>query len=141
MDIIAHPSESAAKRLLVEAGLPAADIPAEHLQHFFFCGPGPDLDGLVGIELYGEVALLRSLTVAPNQRGSGLGSRLVDHAEHYARDRGVNSLYLLTTTAEAFFLRRGYTRLAREKAPDPIRNTTEFGGICPLSSALMVKHL
>jgi len=37
MDIIAHPSESAAKRLLVEAGLPAADITAKHLQDFFFC--------------------------------------------------------------------------------------------------------
>jgi amino-acid N-acetyltransferase len=141
MDIIAHPSESAAKRLLVEAGLPAADITAEHLKHFFFCGPGTDLEGLVGLELYGEVALMRSLAVASGRRGSGLGSRLVEHAEHYARDRGVKSLYLLTTTAEAFFLRRGYTRVAREKAPEAIRNTKEFSGICPLSSAFMVKHL
>ena len=141
MDIMAHPSESAAKRLLVESGLPAADITAGHLKHFFFCGPGTDLEGLVGLELYGEVALLRSLAVASERRGSGLGSRLVEHAERYARDRGVKSLYLLTTTAEAFFMRRGYTRLAREKAPDPIRNTTEFGGICPLSSAFMFKRL
>lgn len=141
MDIISHPSESAAKRLLVESGLPAADITAHHLQHFFFCGPGPDLEGLVGLELYGEVALLRSLVVAPNQRGSGLGSRLVEHAEHYARDRGVKSLYLLTMTAEAFFLRRGYARLPRENAPEAIRNTKEFSGICPLSSAFMVKRL
>jgi amino-acid N-acetyltransferase len=141
MDIIAHPSESAAKRLLVESDLPTADITTTHLRHFFFCGPGPGLEGLVGLELYGEVALLRSLAVTPNRRGSGLGSRLVEHAERYARDRGVKSLYLLTTAAEAFFLRRGYTRLAREKAPEAIRNTTEFGGICPLSSALMVKNL
>jgi amino-acid N-acetyltransferase len=141
MDIIAHPSESAAKRLLVESGLPTADITATHLQHFFACSSGPDLEGLVGLELYGEVALLRSLAVAPNQRGSGLGSRLVEHAERYARARGVKSLYLLTTTAEAFFLRRGYAQLGRENAPEPIRNTKEFGGICPLSSAFMVKNL
>jgi len=141
MDIIAHPSESAAKRLLVEAGLPAADITAKHLQDFFFCGSGPDLEGLVGLELYGEVALLRSLAVATRRQGSGLGSRLVEHAEHYARDRGVKSLYLLTMTAEAFFLRRGYARLPRESAPEAIRNTKEFGGICPLSSAFMVKRL
>jgi amino-acid N-acetyltransferase len=141
MDIFAHPSESAVKRLLVESGLPAEDITVQHLQHFFACGPGRDLEGLVGLELFGEVALLRSLTVASGRRGSGLGSRLVEHAEHYARDRGVKSLYLLTMTAEAFFLRRGYARLPREKAPDAIRNTKEFGGICPLSSAFMVKHL
>ncbi|CAG0968732.1 partial amino-acid N-acetyltransferase, partial [Anaerolineae bacterium] len=60
---------------------------------------------------------------------------------HYARDRGVKSLYLLTMTAEAFFLRRGYARLLRENAPEAIRNTKEFSGICPLSSAFMVKNL
>ena len=141
MDIIAHPSESAAKRLLVESGLPTADITATHLRHFFFCGPGPDLEGLVGLELYGEAALLRSLAVAPNRRGSGLGSRLVEHAERYARDRGVRSLYLLTTTAEAFFLRLGYVRIARDEAPADIKTTTEFSGICPTSSAFMVKNL
>ena len=141
MNTFAKPSETAAKQLLSESGLPIKDITAKHLQHFFSCGPGPDLEGLVGLELYGEVALLRSLVVAPNQRGSGLGSRLVEHAEHYARDRGVKSLYLLTMTAEAFFLRRGYARLLRENAPEAIRNTKEFSGICPLSSAFMVKNL
>jgi amino-acid N-acetyltransferase len=141
MNIIAHPSESAAKRLLVEAGLPTADITAQHLQHFFFCGPGQDIEGLIGLELYGEVALLRSLAVAPNQRGSGLGSRLVEHAERYARDQGVKSLYLLTMTAEAFFMRLGYVRIARDEAPADIKTTTEFSGICPTSSAVMVKYL
>jgi amino-acid N-acetyltransferase len=141
MDIIAHPSESAAKRLLAESGLPTADISAQHLQHFFFCGPGHNIEGLVGLELYGEVALLRSLAVASGRRGSGLGSRLVEHAERYARDRGVKSLYLLTMTAEAFFLRRGYARIARDEAPAGIKTTTEFSGICPTSSAFMVKRI
>lgn len=141
MDIIAHPSESAAKRLLVESGLPTADITAQHLQHFFFCGPGHNIEGLVGLELYGEVALLRSLAVAAEQRRSGLGSRLVEHAERHSREQGVKSLYLLTATAESFFLRRGYVRLPREEAPESIKNTREFGGICPLSSAFMVKRL
>jgi amino-acid N-acetyltransferase len=141
MDIFAHPSESAVKRLLVESGLPAEDITVQHLQHFFACGPGRDLEGLVGLELYGKVGLLRSLAVASGRRGSGLGSRLVEHAERYARDQEVKSLYLLTTTAEAFFQRRGYTRVPREKAPDAIRGTQEFSEICPLSSAFMVKYL
>jgi amino-acid N-acetyltransferase len=141
MEIFAHPNEPSVKQLLSESGLPTADITAQHLAHFFGCGHGPELEGVVGVELYGDVALLRSLAVTPDRRGSGLGSRLVAHAERHAQDQGVNSLCLLTTTAEAFFLRRGYTRIPREEAPAAIKATKEFSGICPVSSAFMVKHL
>jgi amino-acid N-acetyltransferase len=141
MNIFANPNESSVKRLLSESSLPIADITVQHLWHFFGYGSGSELDGLVGIELYGDVALLRSLAVAAGRRGAGLGSRLVEHAERYARDRGANSLYLLTTTAEAFFLRRGYGRIPREDAPPAIMGTQEFAGICPVSSAFMVKKL
>lgn len=141
MDIFTHPSESEVKRLLTESGLPTADITAQHLTHFFGCAHGPELEGVVGLELYDDVALLRSLAVAPGRRGTGLGSRLVAHAERHAQDQGVKSLYLLTTTAEAFFLRRGYARIPREEAPATIENTKEFAGICPVSSAFMVKRL
>lgn len=141
MEIFVNPNEFAVKQLLSESGLPIADITAQHLLHFFGCGSDAKLEGVVGLELCGETALLRSLAVAPERRGSGLGSRLVAYAERHARDQGIKSLYLLTMTAEAFFLRRGYARLPREKAPKAIRNTKEFGGICPLSSAFMAKHL
>jgi amino-acid N-acetyltransferase len=140
MNIFTNPSESAVKQLLSESGLPIEDITDQHLQHFFGCGSGLELEGLVGLELYGDVALLRSLAVTAEKRGSGLGSKLVEHAEGYAREKGVTSLYLLTTTAEAFFLRRGYARIPREEAPAAIKGTQEFAGICPASSAFMVKH-
>jgi len=84
---------------------------------------------------------LRSLAVASSRRSAGLGSRLVAHAERHAQDQGVKSLYLLTTTAEAFFQRRGYARIPRENAPAAIKDTKEFAGICPVSSAFMVKKL
>ncbi len=141
MDIFANPTEPAVKQLLSESGLPISDITAQHLQHFFGCGSGLELEGLVGLELYGEVALLRSLAVASSRRGTGLGSGLVAHAERHARDQGVQSLYLLTTTAEQFFLRRGYSRIPRDEAPAAIKSTSEFSGICPVSSAFMVKYL
>jgi len=105
--IFANPKLSAVKQLLSESSLPIEDITAQHLRHFFGCGSGLELEGLVGLELYGKVALLRSLAVASSRRGTGVGSGLVAHAERHARDQGVQSLYLLTTTAEQFFLRRG----------------------------------
>jgi amino-acid N-acetyltransferase len=141
MDIFTNPDESSVKNLLSESGLPIADITAKHMEHFFGCGSGSNLEGVVGLELYGEVALLRSLAVTASRRGAGLGSVLVAHAERYAREQGAKSLYLLTTTADAFFLRRGYARIPREEAPEAIKNTKEFGGICPLSSAFMIKNL
>ena len=141
MDIFANPDESAVKQLLSESSLPISDITTQHLQDFFGYGSGPELEGVIGLELFSEVALLRSLAVASSRRGTGVGSRLVAHAERHAREQGVQSLYLLTTTAEQFFLRRGYARIPRDKAPVAIKSTSEFSGICPVSSAFMVKYL
>ena len=58
-----------------------------------------------GLELFGDVALLRSLVVSSETRSSGMGTALVRHAESYALSQGVRTLYLLTTTAEGVLLR------------------------------------
>jgi amino-acid N-acetyltransferase len=139
--ISAKPTLAAAVTLLEAARLPTEDLTEQHCEHFFFTGTAGAPDGLVGLELFGEVALLRSLVVADARRNAGAGSRLLAHAETEARARGVRRIYLLTTTAEGFFARRGYGRAARESAPAAIRATREFSGICPASSAFMVKQL
>ncbi len=141
LDILPRPSRAAATRLLEAANLPVADLTDEHLDHFFFCGPANSPFGLVGLEIYGADALLRSLVVVPDARAAGAGTALVMHIESYARGQGVRSTFLLTTTAEAFFGRRGYIRVAREHAPESIRTTRELADICPAGSALMVKTL
>jgi amino-acid N-acetyltransferase len=111
------------------------------LEDFFFVGSDGSPTGLVGLELYGTDALLRSLVVGENARGNGLGSTLVGHAERYAVTKGVRSVYLLTTTAEAFFKRLGYERIDRSQAPPSIKETREFASLCPASSAFMMKGL
>jgi amino-acid N-acetyltransferase len=139
MNISAHPTLPAAVALLAAAKLPTEDLTEAHCADFFYAGPGEAPTGLVGLEIYGDVALLRSLVVAPDRRGSGAGAQLLAHAERVARERGVRAVYLLTTTAEAFFAKRGYARAARDAAPEAIRATREFSGICPASSAFMVR--
>ncbi|HEY7379465.1 MAG TPA: arsenic resistance N-acetyltransferase ArsN2 [Steroidobacteraceae bacterium] len=136
-----HPAREAAVALLEAAELPCADLTDAHMEHFFYSGPAPAPFGLVGLEFHGANALLRSLVVAPPQRSSGLGAALVAHAEAHARARGARSIFLLTTTAEAFFKRRGYVLAAREAAPEEIRATREFAEICPASSAFLCKTL
>ena len=136
-----QPSLAAAKALLESAQLPTADLTEAHCLHFFSWGPASAPAGLVGLELFGDHALLRSLVVSPEARSSGVGSALVRHAENHARGQRVRALYLLTTTAEPFFQRLGYTNVPRDAAPPLIKTTREFAGICPASSSFMSKQL
>jgi amino-acid N-acetyltransferase len=139
--IRAQPPLRAAVALLESAGLPIIDLTASHLERFFYCGTSEAPTGMVGLELYGADALLRSLVISPAKRASGLGSALVEHAESYARSQGVRAIYLLTNTAEAFFAQRGYLRIARAAAVPAIQATHEFKELCPDSSAVMAKAL
>ena len=136
-----QPPHAIVIELLEAAGLPAADVSQELLRHFFYLPDAQSAAGLVGLELYGHEALLRSLVVRQSERGKGLGIALVRHAEAYAASQGVRSMYLLTLTAEPFFQRLGYAHLDRAAAPASIQRTSEFANLCPASSAFMVKVL
>jgi amino-acid N-acetyltransferase len=136
-----RPPKSTAVALLQAQGLPVSDITDEHLEHFFFIGSDGSPTGLVGVEIYGTDAQLRSLVVADTARTQGIGTSLVQHAEDYAASRSVAAMFLLTTTAETFFERRGYRRVDRSQAPCAIQSTPEFASLCPASSAFMIKQL
>ena len=112
------------------------------MEHFFYVGPavGPDSRSSAW-KCAACDALLRSLVVASQHRSAGLGQALVAHAESHALGQGARAIYCLTTTAEAFFRRRGYVDADRERAPIAIRQTREFSAICPASSAFLVKRL
>ena len=141
MNVFPHPPASTVTRILGEAGLPCSDLTPAHLEHFFGCGSIGAPDGIVGLELYESVALLRSLAVISKCRGRGCGTALVAQAELFAGSQGVREIYLLTTTAQGFFERLGYARVLREGAPVAIQRTQEFSTICPSGSAFMVKRL
>jgi len=139
MRIHRQPREIVAKRLLAECNLPTSDLESQHFEHFFGCGQPENPEGVVGLEIHGAVALLRSLAVAENSRGMGCGRALVAEAERHAWTQGVREVYLLTTTADRFFSDLGYQRVERDSAPEAIRNTKEFSSLCPSSSTFMVK--
>ena len=117
--------------LLSAAALPVEDLDATMLDAFLVATEGEACVGVVGLEIRESNALLRSLAVEPRHRARGLGSRLVDAIETEARARGVAALYLLTTTATAFFERLGYTAHDRAAVPPAIAATTEFSSLCP----------
>jgi amino-acid N-acetyltransferase len=129
------------KDLLSECGLPRQDISALHLKHFLILKDEMRIIGVVGLEVFDHLALLRSLAVRAQDRNRGWASQLITRAEEYARSLGVQALYLLTLTAADFFARRGYERFARDRAPAHLQETEEFHNLCPASAVCMVKDL
>ena len=136
----ARPSDEAGiKALLAVCELPHEDLTTAHLEHFWVLRDGPRLAGVVGLEMLGDIGLLRSLAVPDAYRGQGIGTRLIEKAEDYACAQGIKDLYLLTTTAPDYFTKRGYQRTDRDTAPGGLRDTTEFKSVCPDSAVGMVK--
>jgi len=127
--------------LLAMCDLPVAEISLSQPFHFFGIRAGGALGAVVGLELYPPVALLRSLAVRPLLRDRGFAHALVAHAESFAVEQGVETLFLLTTTAERFFMELGYLPASRDQAPPRIRATSEFSRLCPASSAFLTRQL
>jgi len=134
----ASPADLPGVRALLEAcDLPCQDLTVDHLAEFVICRHGAALVGCVGLEPFGGEALLRSLAVAAAFRGLGMGHELWSRSRQRARDNGVSTLYLLTTTAEALFARWGFRRIPREQTTPAIRSTAQFASMCPVTAALM----
>ncbi|UNK49774.1 arsenic resistance N-acetyltransferase ArsN2 [Lysobacter sp. S4-A87] len=128
------------RALLVDCGLPTEDLDDTPVD-FLVAGEGGDTFGVVGLQSFGQVGLLRSLAVHADGRGKGAGSALVDALESHARAAGVRQLVLLTQTAEPFFAARGYAPIARAAAPAAVQGSAEFRSICPASATCMSKEL
>lgn len=140
----AHPEDLAQiVALLRAAQLPSDDLAATMLGHFLVLreSDSRSVGGVIGLEPHAQAALLRSLAIAPAQRGGGQGGALVKALEVKARTSGIRDLFLLTTTAEKFFARLGYAVVPREAAPKTLQSTTEFTALCPASAICMHKAI
>lgn len=127
--------------LLENATLPVDDLRHDILENFIVAELGRNVVGLVGVQPFESVGLLRSLVVQSDGRGGGLGSRLVHAIEQYSRTMGINELWLLTIDADRFFVDRGFEVCERDIAPKSIQSTTEFSELCPADAKLMRKVL
>jgi len=126
--------------LLDRSGLPTPGV-ADNFSQFLVAEAEGRLVGVVGLELYGESALLRSAAVEESWRGSGVGRVLVERALDLARGRGIEDVYLLTTTAENYFPKFGFVCVRRDEVAQGVRSSVEFQTACPASATVMCKHL
>jgi len=132
---------AAAQSWLTEAGLPFEDLTSDHMQGFLVALESDRPVGMIGLEQFGNIGLLRSLVVDRSVRSAGIGRSLVDALETRARELGVSELWLLTIDAARYFAALGYVDVDRDEAPDSIRNTSEFSTLCPGDAVLMRKCL
>lgn len=130
-----------AKTWLQSAGLPTADLKDVHMQNFLIASAGDAPVGMIGVEEYANCGLLRSLIVDESCRGSGVGERLIAALEERTARHGLQSLWLLTIDADAYFSRLGYAEMPRHEAPQAIQDSAEFSSLCPGDAVLMCKRL
>ena len=126
--------------LLGRAHLPTAGVAAAP-SHYVMAESGGKLVGVVGLELYGASALLRSAAVDESWRGSGVGRVLVERVLDLARERGIEDIFLLTTTAEHYFPRFGFSCVSRDSVAAGVQSSLEFQEACPTSATVMRKSL
>jgi amino-acid N-acetyltransferase len=130
----------AIRALLESAGLPTSDL-ATARPEFAVVREGGQVVAAGALQRFGSSALLRSVVVAEDRRGSGLGRSIVGELERLARADQINQLILLTQSAAEFFARQGYRVLARQAVPEALQGTQEFQSLCPASATCMAKSL
>lgn len=128
------------KRMLQADGLPAAGA-RDHLEHFLVGEAAGKLVCVGGLEVYGADALLRSVVVANAWRDRGWGRQLLLRLTVRATELGATSLYLLTTTAEAYFARLGFSAVSRGRIPAQLARSRELQDACPASAIAMMKPI
>jgi len=126
--------------LVTASGLPLDGL-EPHLGSAIVAREPGGIVGCAALELYGHDALLRSVAVAPQRRGAGVGLALTAAAIELARRRGVTAVWLLTETASDFFPRFGFERSTRHAVPAAVRQSVEFTTLCPESATVMMLPL
>jgi amino-acid N-acetyltransferase len=113
----------------------------DHLQTMLVARRADRLVGSAALELYAEGALLRSVAVAPEVQGQGVGRNLTEAAIALGEFLHTPAIYLLTTTAEGYFPRLGFERTDREAVPESVKASVEFKSACPASAVVMRRRL
>lgn len=127
--------------LVEECGLPVEGV-GEHFARFFVARFGGKRIGCVGMEVYGEHVLLRSLAVARHARNAGVGEALLSRAIEEARNAGGRTAWGLTTFGKkGLFDRFGFRVVPRSGAPPALAPSSQFRGVCPESAVLITLAL
>lgn len=123
--------------LLKSVKLPTDGV-AEYLPDFLVARHEGRVVGCVGLEAYGDTAILRSLAVDPSRQRGALGTLLAKEILNRARSRQARRVVLLTETAEDFFEKKlGFEVVSRDTVSDLARQSWQFtGAVCQSATCM-----
>ncbi|MHA2099845.1 MAG: GNAT family N-acetyltransferase [Candidatus Kariarchaeaceae archaeon] len=124
--------------LLEELNLPIIGV-SDHLDNFFIAVKDNIIVGIIGLEIYENVALLRSVGVKTSYQGQRIGDDLMVVVEEFAKYKSISQIYLFTDTAEKWFERYDFIKISNEDLNPLLKQSAEFS-LCS-SSVKMVKSL
>jgi len=141
-DGIALGPPTGAELAAIETLIRACALPVEVVRDRFpdayvVARRGGEVVGVAALETHERSGLLRSVAVAPGERGRGTGIALVADRLAMAWANGLPSVYLLTTTAAPLFRRFGFADADRAGAPPALAASPEFAALCPSSATCM----
>lgn len=126
---------------LLEAGLLPSTGVELPLTHFLVAEQDGVVIGVIGLEHFSSVGLLRSLAVDADHQRRGVARALCQALIVRARELGIATLYALTTTAERFLGQQGFVAVDRGEVPAAIAATAEFRHLCPESASCLVRRI
>ncbi|HYH81732.1 MAG TPA: arsenic resistance N-acetyltransferase ArsN2 [Longimicrobium sp.] len=131
----------AVEGLLGAAGLPPDGLDEQFGDPYAVAVSDGRIVGAAGVEVYGAAGLLRSVVVDHAWRGRGLGAALTRERLGWARERGLDAVYLLTDTAGGYFPRLGFAPVPREQVPEAVRGSLQFATVCPSTADVLKLEL
>lgn len=126
--------------LLEKVDLPGDGV-SGNLENFFVCTYCKTVIGCVGLRIRGKSGLMRSLAVHPEHRGKGIGNVLIRKIFIYAKGKKISDMYLLTTTAEEYYVKYGFVRIQRDVVDLQMMEAPEFRSVCAQAAVCMRKEL
>ena len=132
------PDDSKFLEALEDVGMPRDDLNVSGGIYFTLVDTRGNPLGYCGYEpLDNSLALIRSCVVPLAHRGKGAGRAIVEGIIDMLAAQGIDELYLFTMDADPFFAGFGFEVVARECAPDAIRETSQFTMECCDDAILM----
>ena len=128
-------------RLLGQLNLPTRDLDICNMNNFYVAIQNNGIIGVGGIEMYDNIALIRSFAIKQEFRGYGIAEKIYKIIEEEAKKEGILRLYLLTETSTQYFEKFGFEIIKRDIAPLSIVQSAQFRNLCPKSAILMQKSL
>lgn len=123
------------KSILEEVKLMTEGI-EQHLDNFMVAEERGTILATGGLEIYDDVAILRSVAVLPEFRHQRIGDGLVRALINYAERRGIKNIFLFTKDAVPFFEKIGFQVVDLKELDEKCTSSLQVN-TCSKSAILM----